>query len=128
MNTGKSIILRCVNAFRDAFHGLLLAFKSENNLRIHFLAVIIVTAAGIFLTIDYYEWLTILILFAIVITTELLNTSIEKLSDFVQPEMDEHIRKIKDISAGAVLWSSIIAALAGILIFIPKMYLILTNT
>ena len=72
------------------------------------------------LDISSFEWLIILLLFALVISLELINTAIERLSDVVQPEIDNRIGIIKDISAAAVLWTSLMALIAGILIFIPK--------
>lgn len=52
---------------------------------------------------------------------EALNTAIEKLSDIVSPEKDDRIRIVKDISAGAVLISSIVAVVIGLIIFIPHL-------
>ncbi|MBW6492748.1 MAG: diacylglycerol kinase family protein [Lentimicrobium sp.] len=127
MNSGKSNFLKCTDSFKVAFKGLFLAVRTERHMQIQVTAVIFVSVAGVCLKLEYYEWLTILSLFAIVISTELINTSIEKLCDFVQPDLNDQIRNIKDISAGAVLWTSIIAAIAGLLILIPKIYLLLTN-
>lgn len=66
------------------------------------------------------EWLIILLFFGLVIGLEALNTSIEKLADVVQPNSDKRIRIVKDLSAGAVLFSAICAMIAGTLIFLPK--------
>ncbi len=45
------------------------------------------------------------VIFAIglVLAGEGINSAIERLSDVVQPERDDRIRDVKDISAGAVL-------------------------
>jgi diacylglycerol kinase len=51
---------------------------------------------------------------------ELINTGIEYLCDFIHPEKHDAIKKIKDISAAAVLISSIISLVIGILVFLPK--------
>ena len=78
-------------------------------------------ALGFVLRIATYEWLILLLLFALVISMEAVNSALEKQSDLIQPEIDPRIRDIKDIAAGAVLWSAIVALLAGVLIFIPKL-------
>jgi diacylglycerol kinase len=56
-----------------------------------------------------------------VITAELFNTAIEKLVDLVSPDYNRQAGFIKDVAAGAVLVSAIIAALVGLFIFIPKL-------
>ena len=114
-------------SFLPAFKGIGSAFKSERNLRLHLIAVVFVTITSIAFGISITEWLIILVLFALVIAMELINTAIEKLSDVVQPEKDDRIRIIKDISAGAVLWVAIIALIIGFLIFIPKILLLLNS-
>ena len=52
--------------------------------------------------------------------TEILNTCLEKLADFITLEQHPHIKYIKDLAAGAVLVAAIIAVVTGLLIFIPK--------
>jgi diacylglycerol kinase len=58
----------------------------------------------------------------LVLTAEMINTTIEKLSDIVSPQKNEHIRVIKDISAAVVLLSSFIAMIAGLIIFVPYLW------
>lgn len=123
----NSSINTFLGSFIPAFKGLSVAFKSERNLRLHVIVAILVTIISFVLRISITEWLIILIFFAIVIALELINTAIEKLSDVVQPERDDRIRIIKDISAGAVLWAAIIAIIAGFLIFIPKILLLFNS-
>jgi len=60
--------------------------------------------------------------FGLVIGMELINTSIEKLVDLVSPEYHPLAEKVKDIAAGAVLFDSIIAAIIGLIIFVPKIW------
>jgi diacylglycerol kinase len=94
--------------------------KNEHNSRIHLLVAIIAIALGLVLKINTPEWCLIILLIGIVFITELLNTSIEKLSDLINPELNEGIRKVKDYAAAAVLISAIISLAIGGLIFIPK--------
>ena len=54
--------------------------------------------------------------------TESLNTAIEKVSDFVQPEFDGKIGFIKDLSVGAVMLVSIAATVVGLIIYLPKIF------
>lgn len=106
-------------SFRFAFRGILDVLKYEHNFRIHITILLLVIAAGISLKISEYEWLIIIIVSALVLISECLNSSIEHLADAIKPDEDERIRKVKDIAAAAVLISAIAAAVTGAIIFIP---------
>lgn len=108
------------NSFKYAIEGIQSAFKTEQNLKIHFIVTAIVVFLGILLKIDYIEWAICFLLFGFVITAELLNTAIEVTVDLAMPQKNDKAKLAKDIAAGAVLVSSIIAILVGIVIFVPK--------
>ena len=63
-----------------------------------------------------------LLAIGLVMGVEGVNTAIEKLSDYVQPEHDPRIGRIKDISAGAVMIVSLLASIIGLIIYIPKIF------
>lgn len=110
------------NSFRYAFKGLRLFFSTQHNAWIHLFAAFSVIAAGFFFTITKTEWLFVVLAIALVIITEMLNTSIEFLVDLVSPEYNELAGKIKDLAAGAVLFAAIIAAVIGVLVFEPYLW------
>ena len=107
-------------SFLAAFRGLLIIFKQERNAKIHLTAAILVTIAGFIFDISVIEWMLILILFGVVISLEMINTAIEKLADITEPDESNPVRDLKDIAAGAVLWSSIVSVIIGIIIFAPE--------
>lgn len=117
--------MRRIKSFIHAFNGIKMAFKEEPNFRIHVVATIMVIAAGLYFQLSTEEWLAVIIVIGLVLLTELLNTAIENIADFISPERHEKIKTIKDISASAVLISAIVALMVGLLIFIPKILLIL---
>lgn len=92
-------------------------FWREKHIKIHVVAMLLVIAAGLYFHITQTEWLICLILFALVISIEIINTAIEHLVNLVSPEFNPLAGKIKDLAAGAVLFSAIIAFIAGCLIF-----------
>ncbi len=112
-------ILKMLRSFRYAFAGLRFLME-ENNARFHVLAAVIVFLAGIYLKLSATEWTIIITQIGLVLVVETLNTSIEKLCDFVSPEYHQLIGKVKDIAAAAVLIMSIVAVIVGIIIFLPK--------
>jgi diacylglycerol kinase len=66
------------------------------------------------------EWCWIIIAIALVFITEMLNTSIEFLTDLVSPNYHPLAKNTKDVAAGAVLVAAIIAIILGLMIFLPK--------
>lgn len=111
---------KLINSFKYAIEGILVSFKTEKNMKIHILVMILVIVAGILLKISKLEWIISIILFSIVIAGELFNTAIETVVDMVMPEKNEKAKIAKDVSAGAVLILSMGAAIIGFMIFIPK--------
>ena len=68
------------------------------------------------------EWMIQILAIAVVMGTEGVNTAVEKLSDYIQPDWDPRIGQIKDISAGAVMLTSILASIVGLIIYLPKLF------
>ncbi len=104
-----------------AFKGFSEAFKSELNLKIHLSVTFITVAAGLLLHLSLIEWGLIIFSIALVISAELMNTSIEVLTDLISPEYSRAAGKVKDIAAAAVLVTAVAAVLVAILIFYPKL-------
>lgn len=111
---------RLRNSFKYAFDGFGSAFHSERNMVIHVLMMLLVIIFGIILKIDLLKWIICLILFGLVISAELINTSIEKVIDIVCPNYDPRAKVAKDTAAAAVLILAMVAAIVGLIIFIPK--------
>ena len=70
--------------------------------------------------LDKYEWCIILFAIGLVIMAEIFNTAIEALTDIVSPNFNLIAKRVKDMSAAAVLIAAIMAAIAGAIVFIPK--------
>ena len=68
------------------------------------------------------EWIACIILFGLVISLELINTAIETTVDIAMPEKNEKAKLAKDVAAGAVLMSAIMAIVVGLIIFLPKIF------
>lgn len=116
----KISIKKLRNSFKYAIQGIKSSLKTEQNLKVHFIIVIITIIAGIILKLSCMEWIICLMLFGFVITLELLNTAIEVTVDIAMPEKNEKAKLAKDIAAGAVLVSAITSMIVGLIIFIPK--------
>jgi undecaprenol kinase/diacylglycerol kinase (ATP) len=112
-------------AFKHAFRGIKDFFIADRNGKLHLTAALIVIATGVWLHISITEWCLLLLCIAAVITLEMMNAAIEKLCDLIHKDFHPSIKFIKDVSAGAVLFASIISAITGLIIFIPKIIALL---
>ena len=92
--------------FSDAFNGLKIAF-SHKAVMIQIVLALMAIIGGIIIKLDYYEWFAFIICIMLVITSEIFNTSIEKIGNYLNIEKDEKIKQIKDLSSAAVLIASI---------------------
>jgi diacylglycerol kinase (ATP) len=122
MDNNKFTIRDRLKSFRFAFNGIRILLIHEHNAWVHLFATICVILAGFLLKISILEWVTIVIVIGFVIALEAINSSIEKLSDFVSPEKHNQIKIVKDLSAAGVLISAITAVIVGLLVFIPKIF------
>ncbi len=113
------MVKKVMQSFRYAINGLVLAFRSEMNLRIHFVAALVVLLVSIILDISRTDLIILLIMIAFVLITEIFNTSVEKVLDYINPEYDAQIKAIKDLSAGAVLLSALFAIIVGLIVIFP---------
>lgn len=105
--------------FIHAWNGLAQVAKTERNFRIHMMAALLVLLAGIVVGLSPMEWTAIFLVFGMVFVSEMMNTVVERMIDYLKPETHPLAKTIKDIAAGAVLVSAIIAVIVGLLIFIP---------
>lgn len=89
-------------------------------MKIHCTVAALVVIAGILCRISRQEWMVCLILFGLVMSLELVNTAVESVVDLVTEERKPLAKIAKDTAAGAVLIAAIMAAIIGLMIFIPK--------
>lgn len=82
--------------------------------------MIAVIIMGFLLKISRLEWVMCIFLFVLVISEELINTTLEALVDVVMPEINPKAKFVKDVAASAVLVSAIGAVVIGLIIFLPK--------
>ncbi len=112
--------MKVIKSFAFAISGLKICFYSETNFKIHVLLTIIAVLFGIGFNIPEAEWLAIIFCITLVIVLEMINTAIEKLCDVVHKDIHPGIKKVKDITAGAVLIAAVCSVIIAAVIFVPK--------
>ena len=113
-------------SFGHAFDGILSGFE-ERNMKIHCIMALLVVFFGLVLHISVTEWCICLVLFGLVMGLELVNTAMEAVVDLVTQEYRPLAKRAKDAAAGAVLIASIMAAAAGLIIFIPRLLYVIKS-
>lgn len=110
------------HSIKYAWQGIYSFFAQQHNAIIHLFATVGVMAFAIILHSSLYEMISLVLVTGLVWTAEIFNTAIEAIMDHVSPGKHPKVKMIKDVSAAAVLVSSITAIIAGLMIFIPKIF------
>ena len=132
-----------IESFRCAFRGIVYIFKTERNFKFHVMFSLLVLLCSLIFNLSYIELSIILIMIVIVLVLEIINTImrinenrtsapirlvlVTRSYDLEYSECKDYnlnIKIIKDMSSGAVLVSAFISVIVGLLIFIPKILVI----
>ena len=109
---------KLLRGFVFAFQGIGRSVITQQNLRIHLVAAVVVGFFGVLARLSAIHWCVVCLCFMLVISLELINTGLEALCDRVEPKQDERIRTAKDSAAGAVLVAAAGSLLiAGLILF-----------
>jgi diacylglycerol kinase len=97
----------------------MLAFKTENNMRFHLIAGILVIILNTWLKVNQSEWIVTLMLVGLTWAAEIFNTAIETLANRVTEQQDPLIAKTKDLASAAVLVICLVALICAVIIYLP---------
>ncbi len=109
-----------VESFNAAIEGFVYVFKSQRNMRLHFLMGLFAALLGVFLNFTYIELIALCLTIAFVLFAEMFNTAIEYTVDLVSQGYHPLARIVKDIGAGAVLLSATTAIVVGYILFASR--------
>lgn len=110
------------NTFKNARKGFRLVLKSELNIRIHVAVATLVLFLALLLKFSALEFCILLFVIGLVIVAEMLNTAIEfTLDSIYHNKFSRMVGMAKDISAGAVMFATIISIFVGIILFTSKL-------
>lgn len=111
---------KLTKSFGHALDGIVIALEENQNLRIHFIVAVAVMIASIYFKISRFEMGILGITILLVISTEMLNTSVEKIVDLITQEHRKEAKFAKDVAAGMVLINALGAIIVGSAIFVPR--------
>jgi diacylglycerol kinase (ATP) len=108
-------------SFIHAWNGMIYAFQTQRNARVHLAAALAAITLGVALHLSPVEFAVIILAIIAVVGAELINTVAEAIVDLVTEAYHPLAKVAKDVAAGAVLWSAIGAIAVGIVIFGPHL-------
>lgn len=111
---------RFIDSIKNSVNGLIYAYINEQSLTLHAILTIIVLVSGFYFNITKMQWAILVIVMAIIIITELLNTAIEATVDLVTDEYHELAKIAKDCASAAAFIASLLALGLYLYVFIPK--------
>ena len=114
------------HSFYFALQGINYALKTQRNFKIHLGMATAAILLSFYLRIALTEWVAIIALIGLVLFAELMNTAMELCVDWLsQGKYIKAVRHIKDVAAGAVFITAFSALICGLIIFIPKLFVLL---
>lgn len=116
-------VWQIVVSFHCALRGILFAMRTQMNMKIHLGLAVLSIAGGLFFRIDRIEWLAVLLAIGLVFCAEMFNTVIEIWVSAMAPEHSVTVKRVKDLSAGAVLIAAIAALCVAFLVFPRRIFL-----
>lgn len=112
-----------INTFANARRGLRLVLKSEMNIRVHFCVAALIIVSALLLGLSVTKICVLLLTISAVICAEMVNSAIEFSLDAVfKNKYSKLVGMAKDIAAGAVLFTSFVAVIIGVLLFAPPIW------
>ncbi len=103
-----------------ALNGVLFFFRTERNGKIELVITVLTLGMSYWLRISLLELTVLLLCIALIIAGEMINTSIERVCNYMTLDHHPEIGRIKDLAAGAVLILSVFAGVIGLIVFVPK--------
>lgn len=106
-------------SFRHALDGVIYTSKTQPNFRVHLIAALLAVSAGLYFGLTPAEWSVIVFTIGLVLVAEMINTSIESVVDLATEQFHQLAKTAKDVSAGMVLTTAVMAVITGLVIFLP---------
>jgi len=110
-----------IQKIKNAGSGIIFTLKTEKNFRFHCLAAVAVIIALSVLQPAVIWWAMIILCIGLIMASELINTAIETLLDYMHPDIHPEIGKVKDIMAGMVLVLSLVSVIIAVLAVIDTL-------
>lgn len=113
-------VRKLIDSFNYAVKGIMYALKTQRNMKIHFVAAILVIILSLFFDFSRVEILILFFTISLVIIAEMINTSIEKAIDIFTKKYHPLAEIAKNVAAGAVLIAAINSVIVAYLLLFDR--------
>lgn len=111
-----------VDSFKDAWAGVVWVLKTQPNFRIHLFLSFFALFLGWVFRISLLEMAIVVFTIILGLTAEMMNTSIESMTDLITTTYNEHAKIAKDVAAGMMLITAVGAVCVAACIFLPYLF------
>lgn len=115
-----------IKSFSHALRGVVILFRTEQSFRLQAVVAVVVLFFCVWLHLRISEIIVVLLLVCSVLILETINSIFERLVDTFKPRLHPIVGEIKDIMAAAVFLVSVLAAVIGLIIFLPHFWRLLS--
>ena len=115
-----------IKSFSNALRGVVILFRTEQSFRLQAVVAVVVLFFCVWLPLRISEIIVVLLLVGSVLILETINSIFERLVDTFKPRLHPIVGEIKDIMAAAVFLVSVLAAVIGLIIFLPHFWRLLS--
>lgn len=117
----RKILARHHISFKNAFAGLWWAVTTQPNFRVHLIASVVALWLCWYLAVSAIEWAIIVFTIVLGLGAEMVNTSLETMTDLITREWRKEAKIAKDVAAGMMLTIAFGAVGVAVLILGPKL-------
>lgn len=118
----KEILRKHHISFVHAIDGIAWAIRTQPNFRVHIILSFLVLLAGSLLSISPIEMIVLVFTILLGLTAEMINTSLESMTDLITKEWRAEAKTAKDVSAGMMLVVACGAVIVGCFILLPHIF------
>lgn len=108
-----------IKSLQYALRGIRYVYMHEQNIRLQTAVAVLVCVLGYLVELRQSEWVVVLLLIALVIMAEVLNSVMERFIDIVKPRYERQVQVVKDMLAAMVMLAAITSLIIGTVIFWP---------
>ena len=109
-------------SFVYAWNGIAYTVRTQRNMRVHIALAVVAVVLGIWLRISPVEFAMVFVAVTGVVVSEMINTVAEACVDLATQEYHPLARVAKDVAAGAVLLSAMLAMVIGCFVYTPHLW------
>lgn len=110
-----------MDSMNYAISGIVYAFKTQRNMKIHFAIAILTIMASLLTYVTRFELIAIIFSITLVFFAEIINTALETVVDMITSRYHDLARIAKNLAAGGSLITAINALIVGYLVFYRKL-------